>query len=258
MTTPMNLFDLHGHVAIVTGGNGGIGLGIAEGLAAAGASLVLAGRNPAKGKSAVERIESLGSRAVFFEADLSTEAACNGLIECALEHFGRLDILVNNAGIHIAEAAAETSTADWTRELDVNLTGPFLCCRAAYPHLAKRGGKVINIGSLASRVGMTHGANYCAAKGGVVQLTQALAVEWAAVGIQVNAILPGWISTDITAPAQHGVPGFEAMIVNRTPARRWGTPSDMAGTAVFLSSAASDFVTGTAIAVDGGFSVALF
>jgi 2-deoxy-D-gluconate 3-dehydrogenase len=254
----VKLFDLTGRVAIVTGGNGGIGLGIAAGLAEAGASLVLAGRNITKGAAAVEQIELFGAQAIFVEADLSTEDACTSLIDRTLERFGRLDILVNNAGIHIPAPAARMPLADWARELDVNLTGPFLCSRAAHSSLAKQGGKVINIGSLASQAGMIHGANYCASKGGLVQLTRALALEWAPDGIQVNAILPGWISTDITAPAQQGVPGFDEMIVRRTPAKRWGQPKDLAGIAVFLASPASDFITGTATAVDGGFSIALF
>jgi 2-deoxy-D-gluconate 3-dehydrogenase len=254
----MDLFDLRGRVAVVTGGNGGIGLGIAEGFARAGAMLVLAGRNRDKGRAAVERIEALGTQALFVEADLSTEAACTALVSQAVRHFDRLDILVNNAGIHLPAPASHMSVGDWAREIEVNLTGPFLCCKAAHPFLARRGGKVINIGSLASHFGMVHGANYCASKGGILQLTRALAVEWAADDIQVNAILPGWISTDIMAPAQHGVPGFDEMIVRRSPARRWGQPADLAGTAVFLASDASAFVTGTAIPVDGGFSVALF
>lgn len=259
MTAPlrMNLFDLTGRVAVVTGGNGGIGLGMAEGLAAAGASLVLIGRNAEKGAEAVARIEALGAKVAFVAADLSTESACEAAIEAAAEKFGQLDILVNNAGVHVPAPAAKMSLADWNRDIEVNLTSPFICSRAAYPYLAKRGGKVINIGSLASMVGMIHGANYCASKAGLVLLTKTLAVEWAADQIQVNAILPGWTSTDITAPAQYGVPGFDEMIVKRTPAGRWALPKDFAGIGVFLASAASDFITGTAIHVDGGFSVNL-
>ena len=253
----MNLFDLRDRVAIVTGGNGGIGLGIAQGLAAAGANVVLGGRNAHKGEQAVATIKA-HEQACFFQADLSTEPGCAGIVEAAITRFGRLDILVNNAGLHIPAPAAAMSLEDWSRELEVNLTGPFLCSKAAHPYLAVRGGKVINVASLASLAGMIHGANYCASKGGLLQLTRALAVEWATDGIQVNAILPGWISTDITAPAQHGVPGFDEMIVRRTPAKRWGTPEDFAGIGVFLASKASDFISGTAIVVDGGFSVALF
>lgn len=254
----MSQFDLTGRVAVVTGGNGGIGLGIAEGLASAGAQIVLSGRNADKGAAAVAHLERLGSKAHFIEADLSVSAACTKLADTAVAHFGQLDILVNNAGIHVPAPAAEMSLSDWNRELNVNVTAPFLCSQAAYPHLAERGGKIINVGSLASRVGMRHGANYCASKGAVLQLTRALAVEWADDNIQVNAVLPGWISTDITAPAQYGVAGFNDMIIARTPAKRWGTPSDLAGVGVFLASSASDFITAAAIIVDGGFSAALF
>lgn len=254
----MNAFDLTGRVALVTGGNGGIGLGISEGLASAGANVVISGRDPAKASAAVARLEQLGAKALFVEADLAEGSACAGLVDAAVAQFGRLDILVNNAGIHLPAPAAEMPLADWHRELDVNVTAPFLCSQAAHPHLAGQGGKIINVGSLASHAGMTHGANYCASKGAILQLTRALAIEWACDDIQVNAVLPGWISTDITAPAQHGVAGFDEMIVARTPAKRWGTPRDLAGVGVFLASAASDFITGAAIVVDGGFSAALF
>ncbi|MEU6419600.1 SDR family NAD(P)-dependent oxidoreductase [Streptomyces spiralis] len=235
----MQLFDLDGKVALVTGGNGGIGLGVATGLGAAGAQVVLCGRDEEKGKQALAQLEAQGVSATFVRNDVGDAASCAATVNAAVEQTGRLDILVNNAGIHLPEAAAEMSMRSWHDELAVNLTAPFLLCQAAHPYLAKRGGKVLNIRSLASRQGMTHGANYCASKGGLVQLTQALAVEWGPAGIQVNAILPRWISTDITAPAQHGVAGFEQMIVDRTPARRWGQPADLAGTAVFLASSAS-------------------
>lgn len=253
----MGQFDLTERVAIVTGGNGGIGLGIAEGLASAGAQVVISGRSAEKGADAVAHLERKGSKAVFVEADLSDGQACGTLIDEAVAHFGRLDILVNNAGIHLPAPAAEMTLSDWNRELAVNVSAPFLLSQAAYRHLVERGGKIINVGSLASHVGMAQGANYCASKGALLQLTRALAVEWASDNIQVNAVLPGWISTDITAPAQFGVAGFDEMIVARTPAKRWGAPTDLAGVGVFLASPASDFITGTAITVDGGFSAAL-
>jgi len=252
----MNLFDLSGRVAAVTGGNGGIGLGMARGLAGAGAAVVIAGRNAAKNAAAVKELEALGAKAAAIEADLRSEAACRAMIGEAAQRFGRLDILVNNAGTNIRKQPQEYSLDEWREVLDTNLTSAFVCSQAAYAEMRKAGrGKIINIGSMMSVFGASFATPYAASKGGIVQMTRALACAWAKDDIQVNAVLPGWIDTDLTRRARQDVPGLHERVLARTPAGRWGVPADLAGIAAFLASAASDFITGAAIAVDGGYSV---
>ena len=252
----MGTFDLKGSVAVVTGGNGGIGLGMARGLAAAGAAVVVAGRNQAKSRAAVAELQALGAQAMALEVDVTDEGSVEKLIRRAVEALGRLDVLVNNAGTNIRKQPQEYTLAEWRQVLDTNLTSAFLASRAAYPTMKAQGrGKIINIGSMMSIFGASFTAAYAASKGGLVQLTRALATAWAADHIQVNAVLPGWIDTDLTARAREQVPGLHDNVLRRTPAKRWGVPDDLAGVAVFLGSAASDFLTGTAIPVDGGYSI---
>ena len=249
------LFDLKGRVAIVTGGNGGIGLGMAEGLAGAGAAVVIAGRNADKNASAVAALKRGGAKAIAVEADVTDETSCRALVAAAAKEFGRLDILVNNAGINIRKQPEEYSLAEWNSVLTTNLTSAFLCAQAAYPEMKRAGaGKIINIGSMMSIFGAAYAVAYGASKGGIVQLTRGLAAAWANDNIQVNAVLPGWIDTDLTRRAREEVSGLHERVLARTPAGRWGKRQDMAGIAVFLASAASDFVTGAAIPVDGGYS----
>ncbi len=248
-------FDLSGKVAIVTGGNGGIGLGMATGLAQAGAALLIAGRNAAKNVAAVKALEALGAKASAVQADVTDQAACRMLIEATQTTYGRLDILVNNAGTNIRKQPQEYTLDEWKSVLDTNLTSAFLCSQAAYPAmLTAGGGKIINIGSMLSIFGAAFAGPYGASKGGMVQLTKSLACAWAKDNIQVNAVLPGWIDTDLTRRARQDVPGLHERVLARTPAGRWGEPGDFAGIAVFLASSAADFVTGAAIAVDGGYS----
>jgi 2-deoxy-D-gluconate 3-dehydrogenase len=252
----MNLFDLTGKVAVVTGGNGGIGLGMAEGLAGAGASVMLAGRNAKKGAVALEQLTKLGGKADFCAADVTDESSCKALVARTVERFGRLDILINNAGTNIRRPPEVATLTEWRAVIDANLTSAFICSQAAYFEMVKAGaGKVINIGSMLSIFGTSFGPAYGASKGGIVQFTKSCAIAWAKDNIQVNAVLPGWIDTELTRGARQEVAGLHERVLARTPAGRWGAPSDLAGTAVFLASAASDFVTGTAIPVDGGFSV---
>ena len=249
----MNPFDLAGKTALVTGGNGGIGLGMAQGLAAAGATVAIAGRD--ERKSAVA-LKSLKGKSIFVKGDIADENACCALVDKAAARLGRLDILVNNAGINIRKAPQDYALEEWKRVLDVNLTSAFVAAQAAYPHLKRAGGgKIVNIGSMMSIFGASFVAPYAASKGGIVQLTRALATAWARDNIQVNAVLPGWIDTDLTRNARKEVQGLHERVLARTPAGRWGEPADLAGIAVFLCSAAADFVTGTAIPVDGGYSV---
>ena len=247
----MTSFDLTGKVALVTGGNGGIGLGMAKGLAEAGATVMVAGRDGDKNKKAVK---ALGGNADSVAADMAEESGVKAVIDATVQKFGRLDILVNNAGINIRKPPQDYSLEEWHRVLNINLTSLFVCCQAAYPHLKARGGKIINIGSMMSIFGASFAAPYGASKGGVVQLTKSLASAWARDNIQVNAVLPGWIDTELTKGAREQVSGLNEKVLARTPAARWGTPDDMAGIAVFLASLASDFITGTAIPVDGGYS----
>jgi 2-dehydro-3-deoxy-D-gluconate 5-dehydrogenase len=249
------LFDLTAKVALVTGGNGGIGLGVARGLASAGAAIAVAGRNAGKTEAAVAELKAKGAKATAHTVDLTKESDCRRLVAEVDAKHGRLDILVNNAGINIRKTPQEMTLDEWTTVMNTNLTSAFVCSQAAYP-LMKRGGggKVINIGSMLSLFGVAFAPAYGASKGGLVQLTKSCASAWARDNIQVNAVLPGWIDTELTTTARSQVKGLHESVVNRTPAHRWGVPDDLAGIAVFLASAASDFVTGTAIPVDGGFS----
>ncbi|MSP74830.1 MAG: glucose 1-dehydrogenase [Rhodospirillaceae bacterium] len=252
----MKLFDLSGRVAIVTGGNGGIGLGMAKGMAEAGAAIVVAGRDAAKNAAAVKEIQGLGATASAIAVDVLKEDSCRALIADTVKRHGRLDILVNNAGINIRKQPQEYTLAEWHKVLDSNLTSAFLCSHAAYPEMMKAGGgKMINIGSMMSIFGASFTTAYAASKGGIVQMTKAMATAWAKDSIQVNAILPGWIDTALTQRARQDVPALHDSVLKRTPAGRWGTPGDFAGIAVFLAAAASDYVTGAAITVDGGYSV---
>jgi 2-deoxy-D-gluconate 3-dehydrogenase len=249
------MFDLKGRVAIVTGGNGGIGLGMARGLARAGARVVVAGRNEQKSSAAVRELKALGSDAFALAVDVTDEAAVQAMVDAAAQRCGRVDVLVNNAGINIRKPAHELSLAEWKEVIETNLTSAFVCSRAAYPHLKRSGGgKIINIGSMLSIFGASFAPAYGASKGGLVQLTKSLAVAWAGDNIQVNAVLPGWIDTDLTKKAREQLQGLHERVLARTPAARWGAAADFEGIAVFLSSAASDFITGTAIPVDGGYS----
>jgi 2-deoxy-D-gluconate 3-dehydrogenase len=248
--------ELKGRVAVVTGGNGGIGLGMARGLAGAGAAVVVSGRNAEKSRRAVAELASLGAEAVAIEADVADEAAVEALIRKTVDRFGRLDVLVNNAGMNIRKPVQDLTLAEWRRVLDTNLTSAFLSCRAAYPVMKRGGGgKIINIGSMMSIFGTSFAPAYAASKGGIVQLTKAMASAWARDNIQVNAVLPGWIDTELTRNARREVQGLHDRVLARTPADRWGEPDDLSGIAVFLGGPASDFVTGTAIPVDGGYSI---
>jgi 2-deoxy-D-gluconate 3-dehydrogenase len=250
------LFDLRGKVAIVTGGNGGIGLGMARGFADAGADIVVVGRNEAKSKAAVEDLRQRGVKAIAVTTDVTDKAAVASMVERVAKELGRIDILVNNAGMSIRKPPHELELDEWSKVIDTNLTSAFVCSKAAYPALkASGGGKVINIGSMMSIFGASFAPAYAASKGGIVQFTRACACAWAADNIQVNAILPGWIDTDLTRRAREQIGGLHERVLARTPAARWGEIDDFAGIAVFLASSASDFVTGTAIPVDGGFSV---
>lgn len=251
----MKQFDLSGRVAIVTGGNGGLGLGMARGLAQAGAAIAVAARDASKGKKAVEELNASGLRCGFYPLQVSAKSSCATMVERVIGDFGRCDILINNAGMNIRKRPEEISADEWREVLDVNLGGALFCAQAVYPHMKAAGrGKIVNIGSMYSIFGAPYVPAYAASKGALVQLTRSLACAWAADNIQVNAILPGWLDTDLTRRAREQIDGLHETVLARTPAARWGEPDDLAGAAVFFSSAASDFVTGASLAVDGGYS----
>jgi 2-deoxy-D-gluconate 3-dehydrogenase len=246
------LFDLTGKVAIVTGGNGGIGLGMARGLAEAGAAIAIVARNEAKSNDAVAELRQHGVKAISVTTDVTDKVAVTTMVERVSRELGRIDILVNNAGITVRKPPHLLSLEEWNSILQTNLTSAFLCSQAVYPAMrAAGGGKIINIGSMMSIFGASFAPAYAASKGGIVQFTRSCAVD----NIQANAVLPGWIDTDLTKGARQEIDGLHDKVLARTPAARWGAIADFAGIAVFLSSAASDFATGTAIPIDGGFSI---
>ena len=254
MTTKQ--FDLTGKVAIVTGGNGGIGLGMARGLAASGADIAVVARNEAKSNAAIAELRRHGVKAIAVTTDVTDQAAVARMVERVQRELGRIDILVNNAGITVRKPPHVLSIEEWNSIIQTNLTSAFVCSQAVYPAMkAAGGGKIINIGSMMSIFGASFSPAYAASKGGIVQFTRSCACAWAADNIQANAILPGWIDTELTKGARQQIDGLHDKVLARTPAARWGAIDDFAGIAVFLSSAASDFVTGTAIPVDGGFSI---
>jgi len=250
VTSP--LFDLTGKVAVVTGAGRGIGRGIAEALAAAGAYVVLAGRTQATLDAAAAAI---GATALPQLADVAREADVLALRDAALARFGHIDVVVNNAGINpIWRTIEKTTLADWQAIIEVNLTGTFLCCKHLGGTMAAGGaGSVINLSSVGGHVGLIRSAPYCASKGGVEMLTKALALEWAARGVRVNCLTPGYIDTDLTSSLLHhetlGKP-----FLDHTPMGRFGQPRDLAGAAVFLASDASAYMTGQSLIIDGGWT----
>jgi 2-deoxy-D-gluconate 3-dehydrogenase len=252
----MDLFDLSGKVAIVTGGNGGIGLGMARGLARAGAAVAVAARNMEKSAKAVAELEALGAQSIAVQVDVSKGDQVQAMVAAVVRQLGHVDILVNNAGTNIRKRPEDLSEAEWHTVMDANLTSAWLCAKACYPELKKAGGgKILNNGSMMSIFGAPWSPVYAATKGGMVQLTKSLATAWAADNIQVNCFLPGWIDTELTRGAREQIEGLHERVLARTPAGRWGHIDDFQGIAVFLASAASQFVTGTAIPVDGAYSV---
>ena len=251
----MSVFDLTGRVAAVTGANAGIGQGIALALAEAGADIAAIGRTPATETAA--RIEALGRRCALVSADLSSIAPVGGAIDAVVDALGRLDILVNNAGIIRREDALDFTEADWDAVIDTNLKAPFFLAQAAARHMTGwssqtgRRGKIINVASMLSFQGGVRVPSYTASKSGLAGLTKLLANEWAAKGINVNAIAPGYIATANTAALQADETR-NRQILERIPEGRWGDPADIGGAAVFLASSAADYVQGHILAVDGG------
>ena len=248
-----DLFDLTGRCVVITGGTSGIGLSAAQAFLEAGARVTISGRSKDRGEAALGRLADKGD-VWFCAADASDEADAERLAETAKAHMGGVDTIVCAAGINRRGAPQDLSLEDWDAVLDANLRGTFVTARAFYPQLCQSGdGRIVTIGSMMSVLANDMTAPYAAAKGGVVQLTRSLAAAWAKDGIRANCVLPGWVDTALTRQARLDMPDLDARVRDRTPLGRWADPEDIAGTILFLSTAASRFVTGTAIPVDGGF-----
>ena len=251
----MELFDLTGKVAIVTGGNQGIGKGIARCLAKAGSDIAIAARNTDKStKTADEIKKEFGVRALGVPTDIRQPESIANMAKKVESDFGKINILVNNAGTNIRKMPQEFAVTEWEEVLDTNLRGTFLCCQAVYPVMKRSGGKIINVGSMTSIVGSMKTLPYASSKGGILQLTRSLAVAWAPDNIQVNVLLPGWIDTPLTEGSRRDFPGLNEHVIKRTPAGRWGKPDDFEGIVILLASRASDFITGIHVLVDGGYA----
>lgn len=249
----MNLFELNGRVALVTGAAGGIGAAIAEGLIDAGAKCVLADLSIENCDATLSILREKTEDVQVVAVDVRDKASCEAAVMEAVSAFGGLDILVNCAGTNTRMRPEEYPESLWEEIIDTNLKGTFMMCQAAFPSLQSSGrGKIVNIGSILSLMANEVTGPYAASKGGVVQLSKSLACSWAEHNITVNTILPGWIDTPLSRQARIDIPGHAERVVATTPLRRWGEPADLIGSAVFLSSHASDFITGTSLVVDGG------
>lgn len=249
----MNLFNLKNKTAVITGGTHGLGMAMAEGLASAGAELIITGTTPSKMESAIAHYKQKGYKATGYIFDVTNEKEAAKEVAAMEKAHGKIDILVNNAGIIKRELAISMPVSDFREVIDVDLVGPFIMSQlVAKGMIERRSGKIINICSMMSELGRNNVSAYAAAKGGLKMLTKNLATEWAKHNIQVNGIGPGYFATSQTAPIRVEGNPFNDFIINRTPEGRWGKPEDLAGTAVFLASGASSFVNGQIIYVDGG------
>jgi 2-deoxy-D-gluconate 3-dehydrogenase len=249
------LFDLKGRVAIVTGGNGGIGRSIALGFAEAGAAVAIFGRNEDKSQQVLAELKSIGVPSLALKVDMTDRAGLQPALNQVESKLGGVSILVNNAGnVSLSGGVLQEKPEDWDNVIETQLNSVFLLSKlAAASMVRQKSGKIINIGSMYSFFGSGLVPSYSAAKGAIIQLTKSMAIELAPRNIQVNCIAPGWIETAMTA-AVHKMPLYDE-VLSRTPAGRWGQPDELAGTAVYLASRASDFVTGTTIRVDGGYAI---
>jgi NAD(P)-dependent dehydrogenase (short-subunit alcohol dehydrogenase family) len=248
------MFSLRGRVAVVTGAGRGLGRSMALALAAAGADVVAASRTATEIESLRDEVRGLGRHSEAITADATNETDCERLIAETVERLGRIDVLVNNAGINVRKPVLELSAAEYRQVLSTNLEGYFLCAKAAGPRfVAQKCGKVINISSIMGRVALANQAAYASSKGAIEQLTKVLAIEWAPHNVQVNAIAPTYFETDLTRPLFEDEERHD-FITSRTPMGRWGQPHELAGAVIFLASAASDYVTGHTLVVDGGWT----
>ncbi len=250
-----NLFDLSGKVALVTGASKGLGKAMSVALAGAGADLALHARKLDELKEVQALIEGQGRRAEIFCTDVLDKAQIGAGVSATLDAFGHIDILVNNAGVNVRKSVLDLAVEEWDLVIDTNLRGYFLMAQAVVPHMLSQGrGKVINMASIFGQVGLSHQLAYASSKGGVVQLTKVMALEWAQQGVQVNAIAPTYFETPLVAQLRND-PKMYQFIKDRTPMGRWGQPEELAGIVIFLASRASDFITGQAIFIDGGWTI---
>jgi NAD(P)-dependent dehydrogenase (short-subunit alcohol dehydrogenase family) len=252
---PLDLFRLDGRVALITGGAGGLGLVFARALAGAGADVALLGRRAEAAQAAADSVaQETGRRTLALTADVTSAQQVQAAIERVHSQLGRLDILVNSAGINIRKPSVEFALDDWRKVLDINLTGTFICSQAAAPAMiANSWGRVINISSMLGMVGLGERPAYTAAKGGVIQLTRTLALEWAQHNVTVNAMAPGPFGTEMNRPLIDNPVAYRAF-ADKIPLNRWGEPGELAGPIVFLASEASSFMTGAVLTVDGGWT----
>jgi NAD(P)-dependent dehydrogenase (short-subunit alcohol dehydrogenase family) len=254
-------FDLTGKVALVTGGNGGIGLGMAEAMAAAGASVVIWGTNEAKNEAALSTLKAHGGKVAAAKVDVASEQQVVAAMKLAVDEMGRIDTVIANAGIGSpARSFLDITAEQYRKVLSVNEDGVFFTLREAARHMRERaskgdpGGSLIGVASLAAIEGAARNQHYAATKGAVISMMRAIAVEFARDGVRANAVLPGWIATDMTAGAQAS-PAFTEKVIPRVPARRWGEPKDFGGIAVYLASDASAYHSGDTFVIDGGYAI---
>ena len=251
-----NLFNLSGKVALITGGNKGIGKGIAKGLGLYGAKIVIAARDKPVSKQTCEELSTLNIETMSLEIDMTDQSQINPLVSKVIHKYGQIDILVNNAGTALRSSPEDITNKDWQYIMDLNLNSVYWLSKEVYPHMKSQGsGKIINIGSMYSIFGSGVVPSYSTTKGGIVQLTKSLAVGWAKDNINVNAILPGWITTNLTSGMPKNDPERYRKVSERIALGKWGIPEDLAGAAIFLASSASNYITGSSIVVDGGYSV---